>query len=212
MEEPVEVESPLSDVPADMVEHGSAEIPVYSFTNFAELKAAVEADPPKHDALGLYAFVQSRLQRPDSFATATPEEIDKIWQAGQQPGAYTSPNYTREELDRQVAAAKAEHAWLREALVKLEERAFGPIKRGQPRELPKLSIETHAAILRELTENDFEAGWHDRMGGDITQDARLVLGTALGLLVVKYHVHPRALADYVRESLRLEYGKLFDAP
>lgn len=125
------MESPLDEnVLAEGAEPGTAEIPVYSFGSFDELKAAVEAAPPTHDAHGLYNFVQARLQRPGTFVTSTPEDIERMWQIGNEPGSYSSPTYTREVFDGMVAKERAEYDWLKQAIVRLEARAFGPIRQG----------------------------------------------------------------------------------
>ncbi len=59
---------------------------------------------------------------------------------------------------------------------------------------------------------DFEAGWNEKMGGAATQDLRWMIGVAMARLTTIHGVHPRALADYVRESLRVMDPEQFDAP
>ena len=58
---------------------------------------------------------------------------------------------------------------------------------------------------------DFEAGWDARMGGSTTQELRWMIGIALARLTELHDVHPRELADYVRESLRIQNPARFDA-
>jgi hypothetical protein len=56
----------------------------------------------------------------------------------------------------------------------------------------------------------FESEWDDRMGGDATHDLRMMIGIAMSQ-IVKRGVHPRALAVYLREALRLMEPDKFDA-
>ena len=58
----------------------------------------------------------------------------------------------------------------------------------------------------------FEADWSSRVGGDAAQDLRTLIGFAMHQMISRHGVHPRALADYLREALRLIDPDKFDAP
>jgi len=49
------------------------------------------------------------------------------------------------------------------------------------------------------------------MGGDAAQDLRTLIGFAMYQIIHRHGVHPRALADYLREALRIAEPDKFDA-
>lgn len=200
----------------DVAEESTAEIPVYAFTSFDELRKAVDADPPTHDAHGLYNFVQSRLQHPGPLALLAKTDLQKSYDEYvpwfREAGVFGSP-MTFDEYAALARKDRIEHAWLKDALMKLEERAFGPIRREPARSIEEVVsavVSENDAIKEMIAMEQFEAAWHERMGGDATRDLRFIMGVAMAQLTGKHDVHPRALADYLREALRLQEPDAFD--
>lgn len=77
----------------------------------------------------------------------------------------------------------------------------------------RLAIDVQALFetpARQAAARAFEERW-DKVFGTATSDLRTLIGIGLGMLV-RNGVHPRTVADYVRESLRGTFPSVFDSP
>ena len=124
--------------------------PVPVFASFEELRAAIETEPTIVSTALLIQAVQTRLQRGEPFKGMTDKAIVEAGHSFQHPAG---AQVRDAELLAWAHEKRAQHAYLRDALVKLEERAFGRIQRGLGaalacQELTKLEVE----MLKQLAE------------------------------------------------------------
>jgi hypothetical protein len=196
-----------------------------AFESFEELKEVIETEPTVVSTALLIQAVQSRLQRPSSYAGATDTEIDQSCKAHHTTYVRLFGPIALQDFIDGARAERDQHMYLQHALVRLEARLDAAasttnredwqarLRRCTPDDpVPSPVVVNELPDAIKLLFSDaaaFEREHAPQVGGNSAEPMREMLGITLGMLVTRYDVDPRRLADYVRETLRFSYPESF---